>query len=979
MPDANNVNSVVNFNRQSTLSTPATSQIRTTAVTLLANSSARLSLPPQLMPARVLSRATSLSLPLLSSRSNVVNQFTRSIRTISPVTIPTLQRPSPVLAMDCSRDMNNKKQRITGDWGVKGILQSTDNIKNAIKEKKFIRKNAAQQLAKLSLNKHESNQVEQIKQDILRNIRQPGKWNHQAIDIAVAALANAFNLHLNIYDADLGFSVNIGQSPTPQKTINLQRIRVHDQEHYQFIDDSGVVRDVAADGNCLFTTVSIGLYGDEDSWGHLRNETASHINEYWDDYKEFIEQPSEDTSLNERLSELTESKPHIKDNILDITARMLKENLYSFIGRYVTPVQVIAKADEVTLRNVLHHFLSIYDVKKLAEIKQAITRWQLDPVEEKRQLGRLQTLAERSQHNLRCLEFREQAGQQKHKDVNSLKIFATAISNDLVSIMVGTGINPHQLLAFLEATEAANLLQDAGLLGATCEDLADILQGTAEDPDLPAEYMRIKEYSVQRQIEQLKEDFEESLVALAQFDQDIDADGFFIMSDRQLDDNYSPENYNHTDKLDDVVSREGVNKKDVIAHRSRRLLEKLFMQRVAVNHLFEDVIYNGPLFMVRSVINPEQREVYYDGEISEKSVRHHLNNNRAARLASLKQYMTGAPFILGEGEPVKDMNLDGLNYGDKGLSIETLNRELIDNPTVSIFRLNRIGLWSNTVISKITQTGVMDFHWMDELKDDTVEALFQGVRNPGNNDELDSLLLFSSLMRIGKIIKGDEFDEHQIAGLIEEGLEPFTLGKLSLTLDELAHLLFLLPYGVDGGRGIIDIATKIDEECAEGEVPYSPVADWKMLVTLLADKTRFRERLQLRLQVLQEKIDHIPLPAFCRYLARQGNMIVIEEDESQEFLAYYEPTGQVVFTPPAEQPDQPFMVLRPDSLEVYDGREAEPIEFSRFEQTNFSALRAIIETEAIRFANIRMRKPTDAENREALEQFALNILAHHKG
>ncbi|MEG3128237.1 hypothetical protein SC171_19830 [Pantoea cypripedii] len=979
MPNANNVSSVVNFNRQSTLSTPATSHIRTTAVTSLGNSSARLSLPPQLLPNRVLTRATSLSLPVLSSRSKVDNQFTRSIRSLAPVTHASPQRPSPVKAMDCRRDENNKKQRITSDWGVLNILQSGDNIKQAVKEKKFIRKNAAEQLAKLSLNRPEQSQEEQLKQDIVTSIRQPGKWNHQAIDIAVDALVKAFKIRLNIYDADLGSITQVGDAQHSQQTINLQIIRPHGQEHYQFVDNSGVVRNVAADGNCLFTTVSLGLYGDEDSWIHLRNETANYVGEHWDDYKEFIELSSEDVTLNERLPELTESTPHIKDNILDITARNLKKNLCSFIDRNVSPVQVIAQEDEITLRNVLHHFLSIYDVQRLAEIKQAIISWQLDPLEEKRQLGCLQTLAERSQHSLRCLEFREQASQQKHKDVNSLKIFATAVSNDLVTIMVGTGINPHQLLALLGTTEAANLIQDAGLLGATSEDLADILLGTAEDPDLPREYLRIKEPAVQRQIENLKEDFEENLTELARFDYDIDVNGFFIMSDRELEANYSPENYNHTDKLDDVVSREGVNKKDVIAHRVRRLLEKLFMQRVAINNLFDDVAYNRPLFMVRSVINPEQRELYYDGQINERSVRLHLNNDRAGRISSLKQHMAGATFIFGEGMPITDMNLDGLNYGDKGLSIEMLNRELIDNPAISIFRLNRIGLWSNTVIGKITLTGKFDFHWMDGLADDTIELLFQGLRNPQHNDELDSLLLFSSLMRIGKKIKGDTFDEYQIAGLIEEGLAPFSLEKLSLKLDELAWLLFLLPYGVDGGRGIIAIATQIDEEPAEGGIPYNPLADWNMLVTTLADKRRFKEIRERRLHVLQAEIDNIPLPMFYSYLAQQADMLVIEENEAQEFLAYYDPSGQVIFTPPAEQPNRPFMVLRADSLEVYDGREAEPIEFYRFESTNFSALRAIIETEAIRFANMRRRKPTDAENREALVQFALNILARHKG
>lgn len=974
MPNVNNVNSLANVNQQATLSTPTTSQPRMTAVRSLANSSARLSLPPQLLPAQVLTPTTSRSLPVLSSRSDVDNQFTRSIHTLMPVNHATPQRPSPVLAMDCGRDENNKKLRIATDWGMTDILDSARKIKHAVNEKKSMKKNAAELLASLSLNRREQSQDEQVKQEILNSIRQPGRWDHQAIDIAVGALANRFNVHLNIYDADLGLTVKVGQTQHPQQTINLQRIRIKDLEHYQFVDDSGIVRDVAADGNCFFTAMSIGLYGNENGWRHLRDETANHIDEHWVDYKDFIEKPSVNKSLNDFLPDLTESKPHIKDNILDITARILKNNLSKFIGRIVTPMQVLSHEDEITLRNGLHHFLSIYDVQKLAEIKQAITGWKLDPVEEKRNIGRLQTLAERSQHSRRCLAFREQASQQKHKDVNSLKIFATAISSDLVTIMVGTGINPHQLLAFLETVESANLLQDAGLLGATCEDLADILQGTADDPDLPRDYMRIKESSVQRQIEVLKEDFEQFLIELAQFDRDIDINGFFIMNDRQLDDNYSAENYNHTDDLDDVVSREGVNKKDVIAHRTRRLLEKLFMQRVAVNQLYEDVVYNSPLYMVRSVINPEQRELYYAGKLSDRQIKLHLGNNRAARLGSLKQYMVGAPFFLGEGVPVTDMNLQGLRYGDKGVSMEKLNRQLIDNPAVSILRLNRIGLWSNTVIPKITQTGEINFNWMDGLEDDTLELLFQGLRNPANNNELDSLLLFSSLMRIGRSLKGDKFDEYQIAEMIEQGLEPFSLDKLSLKLDELAHLLFLLPYGVDGGMGIIDIAAKINEQRGEGEVPYSPVADWNMLVTTLADEGRFRDRLKSRLQILQQQIDNIPAPVFNSLLAQQGNIGVIEENEAQEFLVYYAPTGQIVFTPPA---DQPFMVLRPDSLEVYDARDTEPVEYLRFENSNFSSLRAIIDNEAIRFANNHGRKTTDAENRVALEQLALNILARH--
>lgn len=989
MPDFNNVHSLVNFNRQSTLSVRPSALKKVTTIASLHNTSTTLSsriVPPPLLPERSVSSSSGPSFPSLSFQNHSESKFAKSIQKIAPFTTGQ-KRPCPVMAISSSRKMKNQNSQFDKIWGASDILKSGNTARHDEKVKKSIKKNATALLAKLSLQTHEKSDSERAKEKLLGCIREQGRWDHDAIDITVDALANEYHARINIYDADLGITLHAGQEQNRQRTLNLQRIRIRGFEHYQFIDSSGIVRDVAADGNCFFRALSMALYGDEDSWIYLRGQAADHIEHHWENYREFVVVPltgrvPETTrkvkNLEELLPGLTFSRPHLKDNILDKFSMSLQQDLRSFIGRNVTSSQALSARDQTVLRNVLHHFLSIYDANRLQGIKEAIANWTKNPIDQKRIFGHLQRQMERAQEGLHNLELEQQASRQKIKEISSLNIFANAINHDLVTILLDSGINPHQLQAFLELTEAAILIQKTGLLGTALEDLGEIVRDLEEDDDLPEDFLRIKEAAVQEQIENLKECFEKDLIELAHFVNNVDFEGHFMMNDRQLDKNYSLENYNYTDRLEDVIARDGVIKNDLIANRVRRLLEIRYMQRLPMINLHEDTAYNSPLFMMRSIINPEERGLYYDGNLSEKSIRHHLSNNRAARLASLRQHMIAAPFILGEGVPITDMNLDGLPYGDKGLGYEMLRKELIDNLAISLFRLNRIGLWSNTIIPEITRTGIINFHWMDEFNDDTLELLFHAFRNPERNDDYDSLFLLNALQRIGKKLKGDKFDEHQIGKLIQEGLYPFTLEKLSLKLDDLAHLLFLFPNGVDGGRGIIDIATKINEERAEGEPPYHPHADWKKLVTSLAQDKTYRVRLDERLGVLQSTIDRIPLPQLYSYLAHYANIMVIEENEVHDFLAYYQASGEVSLTPPAGELNEPNLLLRPDCLEVYDGEGVSFGEFYRFENTSFSALRAIIDSDASIFYDIHGRMPDDAESRVALERLAKQILALHK-
>ncbi|WP_313687665.1 hypothetical protein [Pantoea sp.] len=986
MPDFHNVHSLVSFNRQSTLSTRPPALKKITTVASLNNTTATIAsriMPPPLRPERSLSSAASQSFPF---RNHADSKFIRSIQKIAPFSIAQ-KRPSSVMEITCGRKEQVKSKRFDPSWGASDILKSGSEARHNAKVKKSIQKNATQLLEKLSLQTKEKSESEKAKENLLSCIREEGRWDHDAIDIAVDALANACNIRIRIYDADVGMIADAGQEQNAQRTINLQRVRIRGYEHYQFIDNAGYVHDVAADGNCLFRSVSMALYGDQDSWIYLRGQTADHIENHYDIYREFVrvaplerapDITGQEKKLEDLLPDLTLSKPHVKDTILDNFSTSLQKDLCSFIGKNLTPSQVITEKDLRILRNVLHHFLSIYDANRLAGIKEAIANWIDDPVEQKRIFGHLQRQMERAQEGLHNLDFKEQVSRQKIKEMSSLKIFADAINNDLVTVLLEPGINPHQLLAFLEQAEAATLIQKTGLLGTALEDLGEIVRDAEEDPDLPEDCLRIKESAVQEQIENLKECFEKDLIELAHFVNNIDFEGHFFLNERQLDENYSIENYNYTDNLDDVVARDGVIKEDLVANRNRRLLELRYMQRLPMNNLQENAEYNSPLFMMRSIINPEERGLYYDGNLSEKSIRHHLSNNRAARMASLRQHMIAAPFILGEGLPITDMNLEGLPYGDKGLSYKMLREELIDNLAISIFRLNRIGLWSNLHIPEITRTGKIDFHWMDGLSDDSLELLFHAFRNPEKNDDYDSLLLLTSLKNIGKKLNGEKFDEHQIGKLIQDGLYPYTLERLSLKLDDLAYLLFLFPNGVDGGRGILDIAAKINEERAEGEPPYHPHADWKKLVSSLAlDKTR-RASFAERFQVLQATIDAITGPQLYSYLARHVNIMVIEENAVHDFVAYYQPNGVVSFIPPADQPNEPWLLLRPDYLEVYDGEGVSLGEFFRFENTSFSALRAIIDSEASIFYDTYGRLPTDSENREALERLAKQILALHK-
>ena len=195
------------------------------------------------------------------------------------------KRPMPKLFFEAFNEPAKKVKNTAehaGDTTVSSILKNTAR-------KSIIKKSIASHSKNIDSPSQDLT-PEHIKKITLQNIRADGYWNNNAMDLAVYGVAGSLDTRLYIEDhtcrgTDIQYC-SISQTPDPQTTIRLRRVRQDGQEHYQFIDNHNQAHNVINDGNCLFRAIALARSNDENNYAEYRELAAVYIDENWDNYKD---------------------------------------------------------------------------------------------------------------------------------------------------------------------------------------------------------------------------------------------------------------------------------------------------------------------------------------------------------------------------------------------------------------------------------------------------------------------------------------------------------------------------------------------------------------------------------------------------------------------------------------------------------------------------------------------------------------------
>ncbi|QGY28112.1 hypothetical protein CUN67_03815 [Pantoea cypripedii] len=806
-----------------------------------------------------------------------------------------------------------QKASATGAGGtVSKILEACKIKKNPAKKKCITTKRP---LSASGITEEYPGNAGSIKDHLIKAISKPGNWNTDAMDIAVTGVADLLNVILDIEDVELNTHFQVGHTQCPEKIIHLRRSRPCGLEHYQLIESSGNIRNVMADGNCLFRAISLDRYGNEVHWQRLRQGTADYINDHWDNYVDFIptqtfprkaatvEMLPKNYPLNKMMPYLSTAAPDISDAILDYTVASMKTDLTALFSSPLTREQKKSRKVKESFNHLVSHFVSDISRERYQEIRGVINDWEIGPVVKHRLLKRLHYL--KNHLNNKCEDYVKLCTSRlKQKDFSPWAVFFKSTNRELQYILENTGMLAQQFSNFLVLSETVDLIQLVHQRGLRLEEQLMTETSFIENNELK----NIRSECIGGLIDILTSYFSDHCSLLPPFD-----NGFHMLAGYDLI-KMKSDHYYKVD-LDNLIENEIWDDRNVvIRHRVCRLMVERFYQRVPGINLYQETIDNSPLVLKRSMINSEERKLYdiHTDLPSGKIVRDLICFNRGARLHVVSEHMHIFPFVIGDAYPINSVNLKGLPYGERGLSFEKLNHQFIDNPAISRGHLKCIAICANRLFPEITLTGELKVYveWLNVLSDDSKRFLFRYTPGYDGGD----YFLVDGLDCISKKIYGNGAYGSKIITMIEACLKSFA-DKIANT-DELAYVIFVSPLILNG---INEIIKKIIER---GNL-YHPRDDWNMLVEKIVNEVSCRQSLEMREEVrkldksLQSYVEKIPMRDLYCYLSQQGNYWILRENETGKFIGCYGPAGEAFKTLPEDGVRGCYLVLRPSSVEVF--------------------------------------------------------------
>ncbi|WP_313685246.1 hypothetical protein [Pantoea sp.] len=272
--------------------------------------------------------------------------------------VDAIKRPMPKLFFEAfsepAQKVKNTSEHV-GEKTVSSILKNT--ARKSIIKKSIISASKKNDGTALS-----GNEAEKIKATTLKNIRTDGYWNNNGMDLAIYGVASEYNVQLDIEDNTARdnrvYLYTIGQADDPMRIIRLRRVRKEGHEHYQLIGRRESTIDVKNDGNCLFRAIALAMSNDEENYPEVRERTARHIEENWDEYKDYATTEQENIEYyaeNKRFIALWESlKTTAEKKLKDWSKFSGSENdlIRVLIGGIAEPEKILQKLSNRDLQNL---------------------------------------------------------------------------------------------------------------------------------------------------------------------------------------------------------------------------------------------------------------------------------------------------------------------------------------------------------------------------------------------------------------------------------------------------------------------------------------------------------------------------------------------------------------------------------------------------------------------------------------------------
>ncbi|MEG3126579.1 hypothetical protein SC171_04380 [Pantoea cypripedii] len=539
---------------------------------------------------------------------------------------------------------------------------------------------------------------------------------------------------------------------------------------------------------------------------------------------------------------LSSQLPEICEKILGNIAMAMRQDLELFFDPFLSSD---IKNDGETRKKILNafsHFFSSESDRKFNFIEKNICSWEVSPFIKQDMLKRLHDLREGLTDN-NTNYYNSPASRVNEKDFDVWDVLSNAANKELAYVLWKAGPTKQQFSHYLALSEAANLVQAAHQLPAG---LATLLSGDG-DNHLNDVTRKIKNKRVVKMINMMVFDF--AKICRKIWHPLYQYDGLFSHIYRSDIHGMKKFFYYHGD-INVVADKFGDTIPAIIKERTNRAIVERFYRRVSIANLYRATIDNSPLVLTRSDVNADTIRLFniQDGGVREDVIKKGLSIKRGERLKIFFDNMFIAPLIVGDEFPLESVSLQSIPFKERGLSLEKIGRQFIDNEKISDQQLKAIAIFSNRFLREITSTGELYpyIEWMLAFEGDVLASFMSTWKNlPVDN--YDSWFMVDKLQVIAQKLHGHKSFGENVMTLLENSLK-LCPGE-DLTVDELAWLL-TLPY--DGMLKIIRIADQITAMSGVADNHYDPLNEWRGFVIYATSGEDLRRRLDERQRLRQQ-------------------------------------------------------------------------------------------------------------------------------
>lgn len=721
------------------------------------------------------------------------------------------------------------------------------------------------------------------REETVSNMRTPGYWHRDTADITINALADVLKIQI-LFKEPFGYC-SVGNVNASCKVI-IKRSSKANYEHYSLVQ--GNDRSFSSfDGNSFFRVVSQALHGDDKCAEQYRNLAADHVYENWQDYANSAGHSSWGLKpldeLPEKLATLDSAYPQIKEKILSNMQEILVTELHAM--RKPEAEKSLTTEQKKRINEIIKHFMVFESKERIESLIKLINKSEKNAqkaIVNNYRLNEIHTQLDESQ-NLLKLKINDSMRFENIIGYESLLL--SLFNQDITHLAIRKGMTFLQLSNALQDEQLALMMDFYALIGVKSLDLTNAIN----ELQLEAQDVNSMEVIAPALISKIKNVYTFFFESIRPYlpDELMDHNMRSNTQVQEMDD-YHSDNYDYQTPLAELINRGNAIENEVIANRLLRLLEIRFLMRQPLLNLMESTANNSPLLQERSIVGEDEQRLFLEGHYAYTNIINVLNDNRLERLRILLGGMPIAPLILGDDYPITEMNIEGLPYGARGLSLSLIERWLSDE-AISDARLSCIGFYCCTAMSEITCTGDVDISWMKNLHDDTLIKLFQTAPNPRLHNQPNVFTLIETLIYMGRALDSSSQDQQLLTTLFKHSQHEIQrLGNQTLDDNQLVYLL-VEEYKND----ILAMASQIYDENVQD---YQPAQDWAKLIAKIATDSQLILKIECCPNEASNIVQRLPEEALLRTLAQIKKIAIGKGFIRNNFNNYFNPAGEQKYT-----------------------------------------------------------------------------------